>query len=268
MILQALEAYQQAFFEKEFLPFLTEIRLKLDFKFLTEAIEEGRAHRFWLLTTYTTLANYQANASGFNSTVFINTPMTTDSTGNVLAIHPKALITKAGSWHYLSTRLTTKSNTAKIRFVLDTTLDGGAVGYDGCVLDGPPAPATLVGSSDFKLCSDQLRPIPHDAQPHSDVASHGGGKGDPVVSDGQDELAVTLQQNDADLFGLAVFDGIDDGFFRSLNRRFEQRIHSIIRKHCELNRSGRFCGSRICGGERDEYVARSISRRTSGPRDA
>jgi len=32
---------------------------------------------------YTTLANYQANASGFNSTVFINTPITTDSTGDV-----------------------------------------------------------------------------------------------------------------------------------------------------------------------------------------
>jgi len=33
--------------------------IKLDFGFLTEAIEEGRAHRFWILTTYTTLANYQ-----------------------------------------------------------------------------------------------------------------------------------------------------------------------------------------------------------------
>jgi hypothetical protein len=32
---------------------------------------------------YTTLANYQANASGFNSTVFINTPITPDSNGNV-----------------------------------------------------------------------------------------------------------------------------------------------------------------------------------------
>jgi superfamily II DNA or RNA helicase len=32
---------------------------KLDFGFLHEAIEEGRAHRFWLLTTYTTLTNYQ-----------------------------------------------------------------------------------------------------------------------------------------------------------------------------------------------------------------
>lgn len=32
---------------------------------------------------YTTLANYQANASAFNTTVFINTPITADSSGNV-----------------------------------------------------------------------------------------------------------------------------------------------------------------------------------------
>ena len=32
---------------------------------------------------YTTLANYQANASAFNSTVFIDTPITADSNGNV-----------------------------------------------------------------------------------------------------------------------------------------------------------------------------------------
>ncbi|MBY5336232.1 DEAD/DEAH box helicase [Rhizobium leguminosarum] len=32
---------------------------KLDLGFLHEAIEEGRAHRVWLLTTYTTLTNYQ-----------------------------------------------------------------------------------------------------------------------------------------------------------------------------------------------------------------
>lgn len=33
--------------------------IKLDFSALHEAIEEGRAHRFWILTTYTTLTNYQ-----------------------------------------------------------------------------------------------------------------------------------------------------------------------------------------------------------------
>jgi hypothetical protein len=32
---------------------------------------------------YTTLANYQANAAAFNSSVFINTPITSDSSGNV-----------------------------------------------------------------------------------------------------------------------------------------------------------------------------------------
>jgi superfamily II DNA or RNA helicase len=32
---------------------------KLDFAFLHEAMEENRAHRFWMLTTYTTLTNYQ-----------------------------------------------------------------------------------------------------------------------------------------------------------------------------------------------------------------
>src|SRR5690242_18530635 len=32
---------------------------------------------------YTTLPNYQANASAFNSSVFINTPITSDSSGNV-----------------------------------------------------------------------------------------------------------------------------------------------------------------------------------------
>ena len=32
---------------------------KLDFSMLTQAIEEGRGHRFWMLTTYATLTNYQ-----------------------------------------------------------------------------------------------------------------------------------------------------------------------------------------------------------------
>jgi len=32
---------------------------KLDLEFLNDAIEDGRGHRFWVLTTYTTLTNYQ-----------------------------------------------------------------------------------------------------------------------------------------------------------------------------------------------------------------
>ena len=32
---------------------------KLDLEFLHEAVREKRAHRFWVLTTYTTLVNYQ-----------------------------------------------------------------------------------------------------------------------------------------------------------------------------------------------------------------
>ncbi|TNC12678.1 hypothetical protein FF100_13450 [Methylobacterium terricola] len=32
---------------------------KLDLAFLREALEEGRAHRYWIFTTYTTLVNYQ-----------------------------------------------------------------------------------------------------------------------------------------------------------------------------------------------------------------
>lgn len=32
---------------------------KLDLEFVKEAVAEGRAHRFWVLTTYTTLCNYQ-----------------------------------------------------------------------------------------------------------------------------------------------------------------------------------------------------------------
>jgi SNF2 family DNA or RNA helicase len=32
---------------------------QLDLEWLDEAFEDGRAHRYWVLTTYTTLANYQ-----------------------------------------------------------------------------------------------------------------------------------------------------------------------------------------------------------------
>lgn len=45
---------------------------KLDLASLHEAIDEGRAHRFWLLTTYTTLTNYQHSLARipFSAVVF------------------------------------------------------------------------------------------------------------------------------------------------------------------------------------------------------
>jgi len=45
---------------------------KLDLSSLHEAIEEGRAHRFWILTTYTTLTNYQHSLARipFSAAVF------------------------------------------------------------------------------------------------------------------------------------------------------------------------------------------------------
>jgi hypothetical protein len=45
---------------------------KLDLDSIHEAIEEGRAHRFWVLTTYTTLTNYQHSLGriAFSAAVF------------------------------------------------------------------------------------------------------------------------------------------------------------------------------------------------------
>jgi Superfamily II DNA/RNA helicases, SNF2 family len=45
---------------------------KLDLGFLREAVAEGRAHRFWILTTYTTLTNYQHSLARipFSAAVF------------------------------------------------------------------------------------------------------------------------------------------------------------------------------------------------------
>lgn len=45
---------------------------KLDLSALHEAIDEGRAHRFWILTTYTTLTNYQHSLARipFSAVVF------------------------------------------------------------------------------------------------------------------------------------------------------------------------------------------------------
>jgi hypothetical protein len=72
-----------------------------------------------------------------------------DATGAVLVAHPKVAVVEAGPYRYVSRDITTTAKTARVRFVLDTTLgfdpQHGSVTYDQCVLDGPPAPATLVG---------------------------------------------------------------------------------------------------------------------------
>ena len=72
-----------------------------------------------------------------------------DGSGKVVATHPKAAISQAGPYRYLSTEVTTKAETARLRFVLDTVLGGeakhGSVTYDQCVLDGPAAPAFITG---------------------------------------------------------------------------------------------------------------------------
>ncbi|WP_102107406.1 DEAD/DEAH box helicase [Oceaniglobus roseus] len=43
----------------------------LDLDWLDEAIEDGRAHRFWFLTTYTTLANYQHSLGGIRFSALV-----------------------------------------------------------------------------------------------------------------------------------------------------------------------------------------------------
>ncbi|MCV2890669.1 DEAD/DEAH box helicase [Ruegeria aquimaris] len=44
---------------------------QLDLDWLDEAFEEGRAHRYWLLTTYTTLANYQHSLGKIPFSAFV-----------------------------------------------------------------------------------------------------------------------------------------------------------------------------------------------------
>ncbi len=72
-----------------------------------------------------------------------------DAAGNLLAAHPQAAVTEAGPYRCLSGEITTTAKTARVRFVLDTTLGceaaSGSVTYDQCQFAGPPAPATVTG---------------------------------------------------------------------------------------------------------------------------
>ncbi|NLY02594.1 MAG: hypothetical protein GXY83_41475 [Rhodopirellula sp.] len=82
-----------------------------------------------------------------------------DAAGNLLTAHPKAAVTEAGPYRYLSREITTTAMTARVRFVLDTTLGceaaAGSVTYDQCQLDGPPAPATVRG----QVTDEKSRPL-------------------------------------------------------------------------------------------------------------
>lgn len=70
-----------------------------------------------------------------------------DAEGNVIAQSSEVAKSPEA---YLSLTLTTKPNTAKLRFALDSVQHSdpghGGVTFDACVLDGPPAPASLVGT--------------------------------------------------------------------------------------------------------------------------
>ena len=82
-----------------------------------------------------------------------------DANGKVVAAHPKVAITQAAADQYLSIRVTAKPNTARLRLVLDTVLGcdagQGSVSYDQCVLDGPPAPASVTG----RITDEQRKPL-------------------------------------------------------------------------------------------------------------
>ncbi len=72
-----------------------------------------------------------------------------DAGGNVVSQHPNTTVVQAGPYRYVASQVTTRKNTSRLRFVLDTTLtseaSAGSVSYDQCVLDGPPAPAVVIG---------------------------------------------------------------------------------------------------------------------------
>ncbi len=74
-----------------------------------------------------------------------------DAVGKVLVKHAKGTrIGQPGPYGCLATQFTTSPDTAKIRFVLDVMQNcdakQGSVAFDACVLDGPPAPASILGT--------------------------------------------------------------------------------------------------------------------------
>ena len=73
-----------------------------------------------------------------------------DGLGNTIAEYPKAAVSSAGPYAFVSTRLHTTPSTVQLRFALDTVIgctpEHGSVTYDGCLVDGPAAPVTVKGT--------------------------------------------------------------------------------------------------------------------------
>ncbi len=82
-----------------------------------------------------------------------------DGAGKLLAAHPKAAVSEAGPFRYVSSEITTTARTERVRVVLHTAMEcegpDGSVTYDQCQLDGPPAPATVSG----RVTDEQNRPL-------------------------------------------------------------------------------------------------------------
>ncbi len=72
-----------------------------------------------------------------------------DDKGNVLKSQASQAINQPSPYRYTVCEARTSADTRRIRFVLETAMESndadGFVSYDQCVLDGPPAPASVAG---------------------------------------------------------------------------------------------------------------------------
>lgn len=113
-----------------------------------------------------------------------------DAAGNRIA--ETSAVAKA-SQTYLALTLTTRPNTAKIRFVLDTVLGcdpkEGSVTYDACVLDGPPAAAAITGT----VTDERKTPLPDALVTLGDRAVRTGKDGRFTIPGFEDLAIVSLQ---------------------------------------------------------------------------
>jgi hypothetical protein len=72
-----------------------------------------------------------------------------DDKGNVLNSHASQSLAQPSPYRYTACEIQTSADARRIRFVLETAMESnnadGFATYDQCVLDGPPAPASVVG---------------------------------------------------------------------------------------------------------------------------